>query len=220
MVPPVRPLAPAVGLRPSVSSLAPTVAPLLFPVSELLSSGSSSSHFAPSHPSVPAASHLQASVPASPFSIISSASSASVISWSLPVVVSCSFPSVASLAAVAHSLVPPVVSLGSLAPPPPSLLPTVASFLSVPPAPPSSFASSGAPRVLHSALDVLALPLRGVYVPLARLALFLTVLGPLTLVMILFSRIHRNLSIHIARFSASESPRATYQHSQKSKFRW
>ena len=31
-----------------------------------------------------------------------------------------------------------------------------------------------------------------------------------------FSRIRRNLSIHIARFSASESPRAIYQHSQKS----
>ena len=30
------------------------------------------------------------------------------------------------------------------------------------------------------------------------------------------SRIRRNLSIHIARFSASESPRATYQHSQNS----
>ena len=30
------------------------------------------------------------------------------------------------------------------------------------------------------------------------------------------SRIRRNLSIHIARFSASESPRAIYQHSQNS----
>ena len=34
-----------------------------------------------------------------------------------------------------------------------------------------------------------------------------------------FSRIRRNLSIHIARFSASESPRAIYQHSQNSQFR-
>ena len=34
------------------------------------------------------------------------------------------------------------------------------------------------------------------------------------------SRIRRNLSIHIARFSASESPRAIYQHSQNSQFRW
>ena len=34
----------------------------------------------------------------------------------------------------------------------------------------------------------------------------------------LISRIRRNLSIHIARFYASESPRATYQHSQK--FHW
>ena len=33
---------------------------------------------------------------------------------------------------------------------------------------------------------------------------------------IYISRIRRNLSIHIARFSASESPRATYQHSQNS----
>ena len=33
---------------------------------------------------------------------------------------------------------------------------------------------------------------------------------------IYFSRIRRNLSIHIARFSASESPRAIYQHSQNS----
>ena len=34
------------------------------------------------------------------------------------------------------------------------------------------------------------------------------------------SRIRRNLSIHIVRFSASESPRAIYQHSQNSQFRW
>ena len=33
---------------------------------------------------------------------------------------------------------------------------------------------------------------------------------------IYISRIRRNLSIHIARFSASESPRAIYQHSQNS----
>ena len=139
--------------------MVPTVAPLLFPVSALLSSGSSSSssHFAPSYPLLYVASHLQAPVPASSFLIVSSTSSATVVSWSLPVVITCSAPPVSSLAAPAHTLVPPVVSLDSVAPPPPSsLLPPVTSFPSVPPAPLFSFTSSGVPGVPHSSLYVSA----------------------------------------------------------------
>ena len=145
LAPPVRPLAPHVDLRPPVSSLATPVVPLSFPASAILSSGPSvSSPFLPSYASAPVAPILCS--PVASFPVISSSSPATVISWSLPAVITCSAPSLFLLAARTHSLVLLLVSLSSFVPPPPhasSWLPSVPSFPSAPTVPPSSFVSFG-----------------------------------------------------------------------------
>ena len=148
-IPPVRPLAPPAGLRPPFSSLVSAVVSLSLPVSALLLSGSSSSSspLLPSYPLSTVVSQLHVPVSASLFLVVSSGSSPTVVSWSLPTVVTCSSPSVAYLSAPAHSLVPPVASLGSF-----FFFSSSCHFFSF--CSPSSFAFSGVPAVPHSSLCI------------------------------------------------------------------
>ena len=125
-----------------------------------------SSPFRPSVAPAPAVSFPRAPVASSSFPFGSAPLADTVVSGSLLTIVSCSAPSLSSLAAPTPSLVPPVVLLGPAAAAPPpssSLLALAPGYPSAPPAPISFFVSSGAPGIPPSALtsqQVLALPLR------------------------------------------------------------
>ena len=134
---PVRPLAPSVGLCPHGPSFTRSITPSFF-VASLLSPAPGASLFLPAS---------SATVPPFPYFPSVSAPSATIfVSWSLPMVPTCSAPSLSSLASHVPSWVLQVFSLGPTAPPPPSSL-----LLSAPALPSSqaalisSFGLSGPP---------------------------------------------------------------------------
>ena len=153
---PVCPMAPFLGLRPQVPSLADYVVSSSLSVTSLLLSAPGASPFLPSSIAAAPASFPHAPVPFFSYFPSVLAPFVATFIWSLPSIPSCWAP----LSSLSAPLASPGFSLGHSAPPPPplSLLPSAPGFPSALPAPLSAVGLSGPPGFPTSSSGALVDP--------------------------------------------------------------